>query len=121
MLVSVNVTPFVYNNDINDGRWRLWVANDTAWNYGNWAGNPLARSSGPEAGGYICAKSGDFVKINGVFGGGDMYLVYRKASTRSGADQITNVRIGGRSYDAGDECWWSGNGAGGYDMMCKIR
>lgn len=115
--VSVSVTPFVHD----DGYWQLWVANDTAWNYGNWAGNALSRSTRPDAGGYICAKGGDLLKINGSFSGGDMYLVYRKSSTRSGADQITDVRIGERSYDIGNGCWWSGNGVGGYDMMCRIR
>ena len=121
LLVSVGVTPYVYNNDVNDGRWKLWVANDTAWNYGNWAGNPLAHSTGPDAGGYICAKSGDLLKINGMFGGGDMYLVYRASRTRSAADQIVSVRLGDKSVRVGDGCWWSGNGAGGYDMMCKVQ
>lgn len=122
LLVAVSVTPFVYKNEVSDGRWGLWVANETAWEWKNWGmGNALARSMSPDAGGYVCAKRGDELRINGVFALGDMYLVYRKSSTGSAADQIVNVRLGGRSYDIGDGCKWDGNGMGGYDVVCQIR
>jgi len=122
LLVTVSVTPFVYKNEVNDGRWRLWVANETAWNWRHWGlSNALARSSGSEASGYICAQEDDLLRINGVFADGDMYLVYRSSARRSAADQIVRVRVGGKALSIGDGCWWDGNGMGGYDMMCAVR
>lgn len=126
--VAVDVTPFVFADDgdadLRSESWSLWAANEDAWLWGNWGvGKALARSSDAHAAGYICGKHGDEIRINGSFQEGDMYLVYRASATNSAADQITSIRIDGGSYSIGNgkDCWWDGNGAGGYDVVCEIR
>lgn len=126
--VAVEVTPFVYRDDGDRDyyreSWGLWVANETAWLWGNWgAGKALARSSDAYAAGSLCGKRGDTIRINGSFAGGDMYLVYRASASRSAADQITNITIDGRSYSVGrgSDCSWDGNGVGGYDVVCNVK
>ena len=128
MKIAVDVTSFVYADDGDaDSRaesWRLWTANEDAWLWGNWGtGNPLARSTDVHAAGYMCGKRGDEIRINGSFQDGDMYLVYRASAFGSAADQITDIRIDGESYSVGNgkDCWWDGNGAGGYDVVCEIQ
>ncbi len=126
--IAVDVTSFVYADDGDvDSRsesWSLWAANEDAWLWGNWGtGKALARSTDGHAAGYMCGKRGDEIRINGNFQDGDMYLVYRASVSRSAADQITDIRIDGESYSIGNgkDCWWDGNGAGGYDVVCKIQ
>lgn len=128
MKIAVDVTSFVYADDGDaDSRsesWSLWTANEDAWLWGNWGtGKALARSTDAHAAGYMCGKRGDEIRINGSFQDGDMYLVYRASASGSAADQITDIRIDGESYSIGNgkDCWWDGNGAGGYDVVCKIQ
>lgn len=128
MKIAVDVTPFVYADDgdvdLRSESWSLWTANEDAWLWSNWGTEKaLARSTNAHAAGYMCGKRGDEIRINGSFQDGDMYLVYRASASGSAADQITDIHIDGDSYLIGNgkDCWWDGNGVGGYDVVCEIK
>lgn len=124
--ISVSVESLVYaddtDTDTNSESWQLWVANEDAWLWGDWGqGNALAYSTDNDAYGYMCARSGDELRINGSFDDATKWLVYR--SSNAAADQVISINIDGRSYSlgTGKDCSWDSNGIGGYDIVCEVK
>lgn len=133
--VTVTVPSVVYADDADSNTatedWTLWAANKTTWNWSQWGeDHAMATDDDSSASGVICAKSGDTLLLNGSYTDGTRYLVY-KDSNRYGADYISSITIGGKSYtifsdwrdvDSGDRaCTYASNSSGGYDLSCTIK
>lgn len=124
--VEVRVTPEVYaKGKEHDGRWILWAANETAGMWKDWGkGKMFGESWGNRASGFLCAKSGDEIRLNGMFSErDDWYLVYTVSGTQNPADQMVEARVGGEKYEIGEgeNCRWDANGLGGFDVVCTVR
>ena len=133
--VAVTVPSLVYADDADSNTatedWTLWAANKTTWNWSKWGeDDAMAIDDDSSASGTICAKSGDVLLLNGSYMDGTKYLVY-KDSNKYGADYISSITIGGKSYtifsdwrdvDSGDRaCTYATNSQGGYDLSCTIK
>ncbi len=117
--ISAGVSSEVYAGR-QEGLWTLWVANEDAWLWDRWGKQQeFFQSSRARGVGSLCMKSGDRIRINGVFSS-DSYLVF--SSEGSPADVITDIRIAGERYEIGAQevCTWDSNGMGGYDILCEV-
>jgi hypothetical protein len=77
-----------------------------------------------DAGKELCAplnfalESGDELVINGAWQNGKKFLVY---NGNVPTDVMKEIWLNDQFYDIGKECWYEGNGKGGYNIVCTVR